>query len=257
LTERFTTLGSDYPEEPERTPFSLLLSTKKFWVKSVMKIIKAKEGEVFDIELEESLLAKNRQLAEENRRVLDENGILAIDVMGSVGSGKTTLISHIVKRLKRKYRIACLAGDLTTTIDAENLKKAGAKVVQINTGKECHLDANLIRKALKELPLKNLDLIFIENVGNLICPAEFPLGSHKRVVVVSFSEGPFIIRKHPYIFLNADLVVINKKDLAQRMNVSFSQLQKEILTLKPKIKVLPTIAKRGIGVSEVIEGLGL
>lgn len=235
----------------------IILLIMIIWLKWVMRIIRSKEGEVFDIELEESLLRKNRKIAEENRRLLEENNILAIDVMGSVGSGKTTLISQMVRRLRKRYRMAAIAGDLTTTIDAENLSRAGAKVIQVNTGKECHLDANLIKKALKELPLKSLDLIFIENVGNLICPAEFPLGSEKRIVVISFSEGPYIVLKHPYIFLDADLVVVNKKDLAKRMGVSFGKLKREILTLKPKIEVIPTMAKKGEGISEVIESLGL
>ncbi|MCK5381990.1 MAG: hypothetical protein KAJ81_10985, partial [Candidatus Latescibacteria bacterium] len=109
-----------------------------------MKIIEAAEGEVFDIELEEDLLRKNRELAEGNRKLLDEHGVFAVDVMGSIGSGKTTLIGQMVRRLKGKRRIAALAGDLTTTIDADRIQAHGATVIEVNTGKECHLDANLV-----------------------------------------------------------------------------------------------------------------
>ncbi|TES87038.1 hydrogenase nickel incorporation protein HypB, partial [Candidatus Aerophobetes bacterium] len=146
--------------------------------------------------------------------MLDKNKVRAIDVMGSVGSGKTSLIKNFLSRLKDRYRLGVVAGDLTTTIDAERIKEEGVEVIQVNTGKECHLDANLIRRALKEFDLGSMDFLLIENVGNLICPAEFPLGSHKRAVVVSVTEGPWMIAKHPYIFSEADLVVINKIDLA-------------------------------------------
>ncbi|MCK5734375.1 MAG: hydrogenase nickel incorporation protein HypB, partial [Candidatus Latescibacteria bacterium] len=169
-----------------------------------MKIIEAAEGEVFDIELEEDLLRKNRELAEGNRKLLDEHGVFSVDVMGSVGSGKTTLIGQIVRRLKGKRRIAALAGDLTTTIDADRIQAHGATVIEVNTGKECHLDANLVKKGMAELDLDEIDVLIIENVGNLICPGEFPLGAHKRMVIISVTEGPYMVLKHPYIFMDAD-----------------------------------------------------
>jgi len=124
----------------------------------LMEPIKAKKGEVFDIELEEDLLKKNEELAKRNRQLLDKHKVTAIDIMGSVGAGKTSLIKNLMGRLKKKYKLAVIAGDLTTTIDAERLKEEKVKVVQVNTGKECHLDANLIARALGEFDLENLDL---------------------------------------------------------------------------------------------------
>jgi len=222
-----------------------------------MKSIKAKEGEIFDIELEEDLLKRNEELAQKNRGLLDKNKIIAVDVMGSIGSGKTSLIKNLLFRLKGKYRIGVIAGDLTTTIDAERIKEEGVEVIQVNTGKECHLDANLIRRALKEFDLGNLDFLFIENVGNLICPAEFPLGSHKRMVVVSVSEGPWMVTKHPYIFSEADLVVINKIDLAQAMGVSVEGIREDVHRISPGLKTIPTNCLTGEGIEEIIKVLFL
>ncbi|GAI28235.1 unnamed protein product [marine sediment metagenome] len=198
-----------------------------------MKSIKAKEGEIFDIELEEDLLKRNEELAEKNKHLLDKNKVMAIDVMGSVGSGKTSLIKNLIMRLKNKRQLSVIAGDLTTTIDAERIKEEKVEVVQVNTGKECHLDANLIARALKEFDLEKMDILFIENVGNLICPAEFPLGSHKRIVVVSLTEGPWMVTKHPYIFREANLVMINKIDLAQAMKVSVESITKDVHRIRP------------------------
>ena len=221
------------------------------------EVVRAEEGEVFDIELEESLLEANRRIAEQNRRLLDEHGITAIDVMGSVGSGKTSLIGRLVELLKGRYRIAYIAGDLTTTIDADAIARHGVPVVQINTGKECHLDANLVAKALRRLELAKLDLIFIENVGNLICPAEFPLGAHRRLVVVSVPEGPYVVVKHPYIFMEADVAVINKMDLAPYMGVDVGKLEADILAVNPAIKVVRASCRTGEGIKEVAEALEL
>jgi hydrogenase nickel incorporation protein HypB len=134
------------------------------------KLVKHDEGEVFDIELEENILKANEDAAAKNRDLLRKHGVKAIDIMGSIGSGKTSLIELLVQKLKGKYRIAVFNGDLTTTIDADRVARHGVEVVQINTGKECHLDANLIAKALDGTNLDKLDLIIIENVGNLICP---------------------------------------------------------------------------------------
>ena len=221
------------------------------------EVVEAEEGEVFDIELEQSLLEANRRLAEQNRALLDRYGVKAIDVMGSVGSGKTSLIARMVELLGDRYRIAYIAGDLTTTIDADAIARYGVPVVQINTGKECHLDANLVAKALKRLDLANTDLIFIENVGNLICPAEFPLGSHQRLVVVSITEGPYVVVKHPYIFMEADLAVINKIDLAEAMEVDVDKLEADIRTVNPSLRTVRTCCRTGEGVEEVIKALGL
>lgn len=220
-------------------------------------VVKAAEGEVFDIELDVNILKANRKLAVENKELLHKNGVKAIDVMGAIGSGKTSLIEKLVQNLKGKYRMAAFKGDLTTTIDAELIARHGVEVVPINTGKECHLDANLIKKALKRISLEDIDLLFIENVGNLICPAEFPLGSDKRIVVVSVTEGPYMVIKHPFIFMDADVVVINKVDLAQAMGVDVKKLEKDAKVINPKAKVVATNCRSGEGVTNVIEALEL
>lgn len=222
-----------------------------------MKPIEAKKGEIFDIELEEDLLKRNEELAKRNRDLLDENRVIAIDIMGSVGAGKTSLIKHLIIRLKNKRQLGVIAGDLTTTIDAERIKEEKVEVVQVNTGKECHLDANLIARAIKKFDLENLDILFIENVGNLICPAEFPLGSHKRIVVVSLTEGPWMVTKHPYIFREADLVVINKIDLAQAMKVSVKNITKDVHQLRPELRTIPINCLTGQGIEEIIKFLSL
>ena len=216
------------------------------------KIVTAKEGIIFDIELEESLLAENRKIALDNREKLKKHKIKTVDVMGSIGSGKTSIIELFVERLKGRKRVAVIEGDLTTTIDSDRIAKHGVEVIQINTGKECHLDANLVKGALEELNLNDLDIIFIENVGNLICPAEFPLGSDKRLVVISVTEGPYMVVKHPFIFMEADVVAINKIDLAEHMNVNVSQLEGDVKKINPKAKVIRVSCKKEIGIDKVL-----
>jgi len=226
---------------------------------SAMKkdVVKAEEGEIYDVELAEDLLKANQRLAEENKHLLHKNGVRAIDVMGAIGSGKTSLIEKLVQLLKSRYKIAVFKGDLTTTIDAELIARHGVETVAINTGKECHLDANLMKKALQKLDLKNINLLFIENVGNLICPAEFPLGSDRRVVVVSVTEGPYMVVKHPFIFMEADVVAINKVDLAKAMGVDVKQLAKDVRTINPQVVVAATNCRTGKGADEVVKALGL
>ncbi|MGD8564883.1 MAG: hydrogenase nickel incorporation protein HypB [Candidatus Bathyarchaeota archaeon] len=219
--------------------------------------VKAKEGEIFDIELEANILEANERLAKENKELLHKHGVVAIDIMGSVGAGKTSLIEKLVQLLKGKYRIAAFKGDLTTTIDAELIARHNVEVVPINTGKECHLDANLVGKALQKINLNQLDLLLIENVGNLICPAEFPLGSEKRVVVISVTEGPYMVMKHPFIFIDADVVAINKRDLAEAMKVDVKKLETDVKKINPKAKVAVTNCRSGEGVGSVIEALDL
>lgn len=226
-------------------------------MKEDVKVVVAGEGEVFDIELEEDIMRRNDELAEENRRVLDGHGVKGIDVMGAIGSGKTALIEALAEGLKGKYRVAMIAGDVTTTIDADRVRRHGVKSVQVNTGRECHLDANLISKALKQLDLDNTDVLFIENVGNLICPADFKLGAHMRVVVVSVTEGEYMVVKHPLIFASSDVAVINKIDLAEAMGVNPDKLAQEAKEINPRIRAVKTSMKTGEGIGEVIETLGL
>ena len=225
-----------------------------FGVKA-MKIIRPDKGQIFDIELEENLLRKNQELAVGNRRLLDSHRVFGVDVLGSIGSGKTTLIQGMVKFLGSRFRIGAVAGDLTTTIDADRIESQGAAVVQINTGKECHLDANLVRKAFSQLDLENLDLVLIENVGNLICPGEFPVGAHCRIVVVSTTEGPYMITKHPYILMEASVVVINKIDLAGAMQVDIEKLKSDARSVKPDLHVVFTNARTGEGIPDLVEAL--
>jgi hydrogenase nickel incorporation protein HypB len=217
--------------------------------------IEASPEEIYDIELEHSLLEANEKLAVENRALLDRHGITAIDFMGAIGSGKTTLITRLVRRLKEAVGIAVFNGDATTSDDTDAIAKQNVPVVQIATVNGCHLDANLVGKALAKIDLDNLRLICIENIGNLICPAEFPLGSKARVVVISVTEGPWMVRKHPHMFLGARIVVINKLDLAEVMAVSIADLARDVHTLKPDIQVIPTSCKTGQGIDELASAL--
>jgi hydrogenase nickel incorporation protein HypB len=217
--------------------------------------IEASSEEIYDIELEHSLLEANAKLAEENRSVLDRHGITAIDFMGAIGSGKTTLIARLVEKLKDKVGVAVFNGDATTSDDQNLVAGTGVQVVQLATVNGCHLDANLVGKALKKIQLDGLRLLFLENIGNLICPAEFPLGAKARVVVISVTEGPWSVRKHPHMFLGAQIVVINKIDLAAAMEVSVEALAADVHKLKPDIKVIPASCKTGVGIDEVVAAL--
>jgi len=220
-----------------------------------MKIVKKKDR-VVSVDLSEDTRRKDRELAEDNRRLLDEKGITAIDVMGSVGSGKTSFLMQVAQKLKHK-RMAAIAGDLATDIDAQRIIDAGMESIQVNTGRMCHLDSIIVRQAMDKLDLDNLDVLFIENVGNLICPAGFPLGSHKKVVIISVTEGPYMVVKHPHMFIDADVVLLNKVDLAEVMGVDPDGLERDVHQLKPSIKVFKTDCVRGEGIDEAIEALGL
>ena len=224
---------------------------------NVKDTVRAEEGEIYDIELDSNILEANERLADANRKLLRSHSVKAVDVMGSIGSGKTSLIEKMIGILKARFRIAVFKGDLTTSIDAEIIGRHGVESVPINTGKECHLDANLVSKALKRIDLNKTDLLFIENVGNLICPAEFPLGADKRIVVISVTEGPYMVIKHPFIFMDADVVAINKIDLAEAMEVNVGKLEKDVISINPRAAPVPTNCRTGEGVQKVVKALGL
>jgi hydrogenase nickel incorporation protein HypB len=192
------------------------------------------------INMEHDVFKANDKIAEKNRKKLDKYQVFSVNVMGAIGSGKTTLIEEAIKQLKEKYKITVIAGDVIAEMDASRFRKLGVPTIPVNTGKECHLDAKLVEKALNEVDLENTDLLFIENVGNLICPVDFKLGEHLRAVIVSVTEGDDIILKHPMIFKTAELAIINKVDIAHAVDVNAEKMRDDILSLNPNIPVILT-----------------
>ena len=164
----------------------------------------------------QDLLAANDLTAGHNRQHFDDHRVLAINLMSSPGSGKTALLEATILALKSRYRIAVIEGDLETENDADRIRACGVSALQITTGTACHLDASLVHQALHQMPLADIDLLFIENVGNLVCPASFDLGQHLNVTLLSVTEGDDKPAKYPVIFRASDLVVLSKTDLASR-----------------------------------------
>jgi hydrogenase nickel incorporation protein HypB len=193
------------------------------------------------------LIQKNEELALKNRDLLDEHNVKAFNIMGAIGSGKTMLIEHAIEKLKGEYKCAVFAGDVIARYDAQRFEEKGTLAVPLNTGKECHLDAHMVGHALEKLNLDNIDLLFIENVGNLVCPADFVLGEHMRIVVVSVTEGDDTIAKHPMIFRISDAVVVNKVDIAEYVDVDPDKMLKDAGRINPKIDAVKTSCKTGEG----------
>jgi len=214
------------------------------------------------IELVQNILEANESIAAQNKRLLDEHGVFAINIMASPGAGKTSLILQTIARLKGKLGIGVIEGDVASTLDAEKVKNEAVAVVQINTRnmpESCSLIASMLDPALKKLPLEDIDLLLIENVGNLICPSEFVLGEHKRVVVSSLPEGDDKPIKYPMIFADADAVVINKADLLPYVDFDIAVFRRAIEGLNPKVKFFELSCKTGAGLenwcSWVLNGL--
>lgn len=213
---------------------------------------------VVTVDLERDILSENRRIAEENRKHLEDHGIMAFDFLGAIGSGKTLIIEKLVDILKAKSkRAAAIAGDVSGDDDYNRFVAHGIPAANINTGKECHLDAHLVDHALEDLPLDDIDYIFIENVGNLVCPVDFPVGAHKRVVVISVTEGDDMVRKHPAIFAFSDVVIINKVDLALAMEVDPKILERDARRANPGAKIIMMDARHGKGMDELVKALGL
>lgn len=211
-----------------------------------------------DIAMEADLLRANREIADENHAILLKHGIRSFDFLGSIGSGKTLLIEKIIERLKAGgKRAAVIAGDVSGNDDYLRFLSHGVQAVNVNTGKECHLDAHLTDHALENLNLEDIDVLFVENVGNLVCPADFPLGTDMRVVVISVTEGDDMVRKHPVMFGGADLIVINKVDLAEAIEVDPQVLVNDARRINPGAHVVLTDAKHERGIEELMERMGL
>jgi len=203
-----------------------------------------------EIKVLKNILNANNQLAEQNRQLLEQKKILAVNVMSSPGAGKTTLMLRTAEALKGKARVAVIEGDVTSSIDTEKLTQAGVTAIQINTGGECHLDAGMVNSALNNLPLDELDIVFIENVGNLICPGEFELGEHLKVVITSTPEGEDKPYKYPLLFTIADALVINKTDLLPYVNFNMDDFCRAIRGLNQKAELFQVCGTTGEGVSD-------
>lgn len=213
---------------------------------------------VVTVEVEKDILSANRRLADQNTALLDEHGIRSFDFLGAIGSGKTLIIERLIDQLKANgKRCAAIAGDVAGDDDFRRFESHGVPAANISTGKECHLDAHLVDHALEKLPLDELDYIFVENVGNLVCPVDFPLGSHVRVVVISVTEGDDMVRKHPAIFAFSDVIIINKTDLADAMHVDPQTLEDDARKVNPKAKIVRMDARRGEGMKELLSALGI
>lgn len=207
-----------------------------------------------EIKLVKNILDANDKLAEENKSILTQKGITTINIIGSPGSGKTTLLLKTIEKLKGEINIQVIEGDIASSIDAETISREGIDVVQINTEGECHLDANMIKQALKNMELKP-GILFVENVGNLVCPAEFEIGEDFKVAVLSVPEGHDKPYKYPMIFSKAKAVVLTKADLLPYIDFDMDAFMSGIASLNPKCKVFVLSAKTGEGISGWINWL--
>ena len=216
-----------------------------------------KEGQSKVIAVNQSLLKSNEEAAQSNRKHFDEENILAINIISSPGSGKTTLLEKTIDALKDDISIGVLEGDIETDLDAERIRKKGIPAVQLTTGGACHLDSVLVHKGFHSLEHQlngtKLDILFIENVGNLVCPSFFDLGEHARVVLISVPEGHDKPLKYPKAIKTSQVLIISKSDLVPHFDFDIEKIKKDALSLNPSLKILLTSAKTGEGLSEWID----
>ena len=200
-----------------------------------------------EIKVLESIFAANENLADENAKFFEERGIYAINLMASPGSGKTSFILATVDRLRNKFKTAVIEGDIASKVDTEKVRAHGIESVQINTGGACHLEANMIKKAIGHLNLDGTDLLIIENVGNLVCPADFTLGESARTVILSVPEGDDKPLKYPSIFQGCSVLIVNKIDMMKLSDFNMRRLQDIVYKLNPNVKIIPLSCRTGEG----------
>jgi hydrogenase nickel incorporation protein HypB len=206
-----------------------------------------------DVSIEKDIFSANRRLAEKNAACLKGNHVRAFDLLGGIGSGKTALIEQLVPRLAVKgLRTAAIAGDVYGDDDFRRITSLGIPAENVNTGKECHLDAHMVEHALDHLPLDSVDILFVENVGNMVCPTDFELGAEKRIVVVSSTEGDDVVNKHPMMFRGCTIGVLNKVDLAEAVGADLDRMERDMHRYNPDMKVFRTNMKTGQGVDALL-----
>jgi len=205
------------------------------------------------VSLKSKVMQKNDELASLNRKQFQADGIRCINMIGSPGSGKTTLLESLFKRNKDKYRCAVIEGDVKTDNDMRRIEAVGIPAVQIQTDGACHLNAEQVRNMLAEIPMLDINLLIIENVGNLICPVSYDLGEDIRLIIISVTEGEDKPLKYPSAFMSADAVVITKIDLAPYVDVNLEGLKANALKINPRLKVIMSSSKTGEGLDEFEE----
>jgi hydrogenase nickel incorporation protein HypB len=198
----------------------------------------------------EQILSANDQLAAGNRKQLDTAGVFALNIMASPGAGKTSLITRTVEVLRDEFRIGAVDGDIATTLDADRIAALGIPTVQINTGGACHLDAPMLQSALPQLPLIDLDLLIIENVGNLVCPATFKLGVHRSVLIASVPEGDDKPYKYPVMYRGVDALILNKTDVMEAFDFDVEYFRRGVEPLNPGLAFFPLSCKTGQGLDQ-------
>lgn len=203
-----------------------------------------------EIDLSKPILDRNMRLAAENRAELDRKGVFVLDLMASPGAGKTSTILATIDALRDRYRIAVIEGDIASKVDAEKVKAHGIPAVQINTGGACHLESDMIKRALDALDLDELDLIIVENVGNLVCPTDFYLGENAKVMILSVPEGHDKPYKYPGIFQVSEAVILNKVDTMPVFDFDEAEFTEVVHSLNPKAPIFRVAATKGEGVAE-------
>lgn len=198
-----------------------------------------------------NMLHNNEEIALENKKIFDDEDIFVINLMSAPGSGKTSILEKLICSIKKNLKIAVIEGDIYTTKDADRIEAKGVPVVQINTSGACHLDADMIRNAALNLDLRNLDIIIIENVGNLVCPAEFEVGEDMKVCVLSVTEGNDKPLKYPLMFEKSEALILNKIDLIPFTDFSSEEFYKDINTVNSKIKIFETSCTNNKGIDEL------
>ncbi|MBI3189061.1 MAG: hydrogenase nickel incorporation protein HypB [Ignavibacteriales bacterium] len=207
------------------------------------------------ITIERKILEKNDEIAGRNRALFAERGIFVLNLVSSPGSGKTSILERTIEQLRGKISLAVIEGDVQTDIDAQRVARLGVPAVQIVTRGGCHLEANLVHDALQNLDLETIKLLIIENVGNLVCPANYDLGEAMKVVVISTTEGDDKPLKYPNMFLTSSVVIINKIDLLPYVNCNIEQLRRNAFSINPRLRVFETSCTTGAGISEWCEWL--
>ncbi len=208
-----------------------------------------------EIKVLTDVLKANDTIAEQNRKKFRNSNVLVLNIIGSPGAGKTSLLEAAIEKLTKQYRIGVIEGDVATSRDAERIARLGVKTLQINTRGGCHLEANMIASALSGFPYQDLDLLFIENVGNLICPAGYALGEDAKIVVISVPEGQDKPAKYPLIFRNASLMLLNKTDLLPHCNLDIEAMKEDALGVNPALDVIGISCTTGEGVEEWVAWL--